>query len=114
MMAAQVIGNDLTITIAGQSGNFQLNVMLPVIAYNVLQSMELLSIGSRNLAENALRGLRSADAELSDEEALAMGRQVPRPVGKHPAIDDTVYGEVDGPETEDQYDANHVEPGEHV
>jgi hypothetical protein len=55
-----------------------------------------------------------AEADLTDEEALAMGRQVPRPVGKHPAIDDTVYGEVDGPETEDQYDANHVGPGEHV
>jgi fumarate hydratase class II len=56
MMAAQVIGNDLTITIAGQSGNFQLNVMLPLIAFNLLQSMELLSIGCRNLAENALLG----------------------------------------------------------
>ncbi len=56
MMAAQVIGNDLTITIAGQSGNFQLNVMLPLIAFNLLQSMELLAIGSRNLAENALLG----------------------------------------------------------
>ena len=66
MMAAQVIGNDLTITIAGQSGNFQLNVMLPVIAYNVLQSMELLSIGSRNLAENALRGLEVNQSRLQD------------------------------------------------
>ena len=43
MVAAQVIGNDATITIAGQSGNFQLNVMLPVIAYNLLQSIELLA-----------------------------------------------------------------------
>ena len=54
MIAAQVIGNDATITIAGQSGNFQLNVMLPLIAYNVLQSLELLSIGARNLADHAL------------------------------------------------------------
>jgi fumarate hydratase class II len=54
MIAAQVIGNDATITIAGQSGNFQLNVMLPVIAYNLLQSLELLGIASRNLAEHAL------------------------------------------------------------
>jgi fumarate hydratase class II len=58
MIAAQVIGNDSTITLAGQSGNFQLNVMLPVIAYNLLQSMELLSIGSRNLADHAIAGLR--------------------------------------------------------
>jgi fumarate hydratase class II len=39
MVAAQVIGNDAAITIAGQSGNFQLNVMLPVIAYNLLESI---------------------------------------------------------------------------
>jgi fumarate hydratase class II len=56
MMAAQVIGNDATISIAGQSGNFQLNVMLPVIAYNLLQSLELLGIGCRNLADHALAG----------------------------------------------------------
>ena len=42
--------------IAGQSGNFQLNVMLPVIAYNLLQSLELLAIGSRNLADHAIAG----------------------------------------------------------
>jgi fumarate hydratase class II len=56
MIAAQVIGNDATITLAGQSGNFQLNVMLPVIAYNLLQSMELLAIGCRNLADHAIAG----------------------------------------------------------
>jgi fumarate hydratase, class II len=56
MIAAQVIGNDATITLAGQSGNFQLNVMLPVIAYDLLQSLELLGIACRNLADNALRG----------------------------------------------------------
>jgi fumarate hydratase, class II len=56
MIAAQVIGNDATITIAGQSGNFQLNVMLPVIAYNLLQSLELLGIGCRNLADHAVAG----------------------------------------------------------
>ena len=58
MIAAQVIGNDTTITMAGQSGNFQLNVMLPVIAYNLLQSLELLGIAGRNLADHALRGFR--------------------------------------------------------
>jgi len=56
MMAAQVIGNDTAITIAGQSGNFQLNVMLPVIAYDLIQSLDLLRIGCRNLAEHALAG----------------------------------------------------------
>jgi fumarate hydratase, class II len=56
MIAAQVIGNDSTITLAGQSGNFQLNVMLPVIAYNLLQSMQILAIGCRNLADHAIAG----------------------------------------------------------
>jgi fumarate hydratase, class II len=58
MIAAQVIGNDSTITVAGQSGNFQLNVMLPVIAYNLVQSLELLGIASRNLAEHAIAGFK--------------------------------------------------------
>jgi len=56
MVAAQVIGNDATITIGGQSGNFQLNVMLPVIAYNLLQSIELLANVSRLLADKAIAG----------------------------------------------------------
>ena len=56
MVCAQVIGNDTTITIAGQSGNFQLNVMLPVIAYNLNQSIEILSNSSRLLADKAITG----------------------------------------------------------
>ena len=56
MVAAQVIGNDATITIGGQSGNFQLNVMLPVIAYNLLQSIQLLANVSRLLADRAIAG----------------------------------------------------------
>jgi fumarate hydratase class II len=56
MVAAQVIGNDATVAIAGQSGNFQLNVMLPVIAYNLLQSIELLANASRTLARSAVAG----------------------------------------------------------
>jgi fumarate hydratase class II len=56
MIAAQVIGNDAAITVAGQSGNFQLNVMLPLIAHNLLQSLELLALGCRNLADHALAG----------------------------------------------------------
>ena len=56
MVCAQVFGNDVTITIGGQSGNFQLNVMLPVIAYNLLQSISLLANGSRVLADMAIAG----------------------------------------------------------
>jgi len=51
MAAAQVIGNDSTIALAAQSGNFQLNVMLPVIAYNLLQSIEILSNAIRHLVK---------------------------------------------------------------
>ncbi len=56
MVAAQVIGNDATITLAGQSGNFQLNVMLPVVALNLIQSIELLANVSRLLADKAIAG----------------------------------------------------------
>ena len=56
MVAAQVMGNDATVAIAGQSGAFQLNVMLPVIALNLLQSIELLANASRALARSAIAG----------------------------------------------------------
>ncbi|MFB3124123.1 MAG: class II fumarate hydratase [Woeseiaceae bacterium] len=56
MVCAQVIGNDVTITMAGQSGNFQLNVMLPVVTYNLLQSIELLANAVVCLADKAIRG----------------------------------------------------------
>jgi len=58
MVAAQVIGNDATIVIAGQSGNFQLNVMLPVVAYNLLQSIQLLANASRLLGDKAIAGFK--------------------------------------------------------
>ena len=66
MVAAQVMGNDLTITVAGQSGNFQLNVMLPVIAYNLLQSVELLASVSRALADSAIKGFTVSDERLTE------------------------------------------------
>lgn len=56
MVAAQVMGNDAVIAVAGQSGNFQLNVMLPVAAYNLLQSIELLANASRALADKTVGG----------------------------------------------------------
>ena len=56
MVCAQVVGNDTTIAIAGQSGSFQLNVMLPVVAYNLLQSIEILANASRSLADSTIAG----------------------------------------------------------
>lgn len=58
-VAAQVIGNDTTVAIAGQSGNFEINVMMPVAAHNLLQSIDLLSSASRNLAEQCIDGLKA-------------------------------------------------------
>jgi fumarate hydratase class II len=57
MVAAQVIGNDTTITVAGAGGNFELNVMLPVIARNLLESIQLLSSTSRLLADRCVDGI---------------------------------------------------------
>jgi fumarate hydratase class II len=64
-VAAQVIGNDATVTIAGQSGSFELNVMMPVIAYNLLQSVDLLASAADVLAEKCVEGIRA------DREACA-------------------------------------------
>ena len=55
MVAADVIGNDVAISIGAQSGNFQLNVMLPVIAYNLLKSINILSGGMNVLASKAIK-----------------------------------------------------------
>ncbi|MBA2491152.1 MAG: class II fumarate hydratase, partial [Gammaproteobacteria bacterium] len=64
MVCAQVIGNDTTLTIAGQAGNFQLNVMLPVVAYNLLQSVEILSGAARALGEKAIAGFTVNDKNI--------------------------------------------------
>jgi len=66
MVVAQVIGNDATITLAGASGNFQLNVMLPLIAYNLLQSIEILGNAARALADRAIRGFTVNKARLAE------------------------------------------------
>jgi fumarate hydratase, class II len=61
MVAAQVMGNDATIAIAGQSGNFELNVMLPLIAYNLLQSIELLANAAENLTDQSVSGIQATE-----------------------------------------------------
>ena len=58
-VAAQVIGNDTSVAIAGQSGNFEINVMMPVAAYNLLQSIDILSTASSNFASPCIDGLKS-------------------------------------------------------
>lgn len=66
MVCAQVIGNDSAITIAGQSGNFQLNVMLPLVAHNLLQSIEILANTSRLLADKAIEGFTVNEDNIDD------------------------------------------------
>lgn len=69
MVAAQVIGNDAAIAVAGQSGNFELNVMLPLVADNLLHSIQLLANVSRLLADKAIASFKVNQGKLS--EALA-------------------------------------------
>lgn len=67
MIAAQVVGNDATITMAGSSGTFQLNVMMPVIAYNLLQSIILLTNAARCLADKAIAGFTVNEGHIQEQ-----------------------------------------------
>ena len=69
MVCAQVMGHHATITIAGASGNFQLNVMLPLVAFDLLESIRLLSNAMSLLADSAIAGLKVREGNV--REALA-------------------------------------------
>ena len=73
-VCAQVVGNDATIALAGMSGNFELNVMMPVMTHNLLQSIELLSNAVTLFSSRCLQGLEAdrARCEALVEESLAM------------------------------------------
>jgi fumarate hydratase class II len=73
-VAAQVIGNDAVITFSGQRGNFELNVMLPVIAHNLLQSIHLLEEAITALAEKCIKGISANQARIASnlEQSLAL------------------------------------------
>ena len=58
-VSAQVIGNDHTITVAGQSGNFEINAMMPVAGYNLLESIDILSSATRNFAIQCINGIKA-------------------------------------------------------
>ncbi len=59
MVCAQVMGNHTTITVAGQAGNFEINVMMPVAAYNLLQSINLLAASARNFTAQCIKGIKA-------------------------------------------------------
>jgi len=80
MIAAKVFGNDATITWGGANGNFELNVMMPVMAHALLESIELLAAGSRVLRDKTVEGIE-ANAEraawLLDQNAIVATSLVP-------------------------------------
>ena len=83
MAACQVVGNDTAITWAGSAGNFELNVMLPVIAYNLLQSLELMTSSVRELAEKCVDGITANREKCRSylEESLALATALAPAVG---------------------------------
>jgi fumarate hydratase, class II len=59
MVCVQVIGNHTTVTVAGQAGNFEINVMMPIVAYNLLQSIQLLASVTQNFTQQCIKGLKA-------------------------------------------------------
>ena len=83
MVCAQVIGYDATIAWCAAAGNFELNVMMPVMAYDLLDAIELLAAGTRNFAAKLVDGLEAdrARAEGFVEQSLAMGTALAPEIG---------------------------------
>jgi fumarate hydratase class II len=82
-VCAQVMGNDVTITISGQGGNFELNTMMPVLAHNLLQSIFLLGNGVNAFTEKCCRGIRAEEAvcRQSIEKSLALATPLAPHIG---------------------------------
>jgi fumarate hydratase class II len=89
MAAAQVIGNDLAVTIGGQAGNFELNVMMPLIAHNLLQSIALLAASARNFEARLVRGLEADQEHIRQQlaESLALCTSLAPVIGYDAAAD---------------------------
>ena len=87
MVAAQVMGNDATIAVGGMAGNFELNVMMPVIAYNLLQSIEILANAAKMLAEKCVEGTEANRERCQEmvEKSLAMVTALAPKIGYDPA-----------------------------
>ena len=89
MVAAQVMGNDLAVAIAGERGNFELNVMMPVLAHNLLSSIQLLAASAQNFDRRLVQGLQ-ADRERAEglvEQSLAMVTALAPVIGYDRAAD---------------------------
>ena len=81
-VAAQVVGNDATVTLAGQGGYFELNTMMPVAAYNLLQSISLLAASANNFAEQCVKGIEATDVgPAMVEKGLMLGTALAPAIG---------------------------------
>ena len=83
MVCAQVLGNDVTVNVAGAGGNFELNVFKPVMAYNILQSVRLLGDACRSFSEKCVKGLQPNTAQLTGyvEQSLMLVTALNRQIG---------------------------------
>lgn len=98
MIAAQVMGNDVTVNIAGASGNFELNVFKPVIIYNVLQSIRLLSDGAANFTEKCLKGIQANEKRIREhlENSLMLVTALNSEIGYDNAAKIARYAHLNG------------------
>jgi len=89
MACAQVIGNDSAITVGGLSGNFELNVMLPLIAKNLLEQIRLLTNASWNISEKLVRELRAntQHIEQGNEKSLSLATALVPIIGYDRAVE---------------------------
>ena len=81
-VVAQVVGNDVTVALAGQGGYFELNTMMPVAAYNVLQSVSLLATSANNFADQCVKGIQATDlGPAMVEKGLMLGTTLAPAIG---------------------------------
>jgi fumarate hydratase, class II len=83
MVCAQVIGHDAAISWGAAAGAFELNTMMPLIAYDLLESIELLAAASRNFAQRCIAGLEANQTRLRDtiEQSLALATALTPEIG---------------------------------
>jgi fumarate hydratase class II len=81
-VTAHVVGNDAAVTLAGQGGYFELNTMMPVAAYNLLQSISLLAASANNFAEQCVKGIESTNVgPAMVEKGLMLGTALAPAIG---------------------------------
>jgi fumarate hydratase class II len=81
-VVAQVVGNDATVTLAGQGGYFELNTMMPVAAYNILQSISLLAASANNFADQCVAGIQATPVgPAMVEKGLMLGTALSPAIG---------------------------------